>query len=109
MTRGIATFVRAYKSVAADAPPSDRWDALGEAIEQHGRDIDAFAEQVRADRAEWLDRLETANRATHSDALREMHLVEPVEPTPIVGTGTQYLPWMALGLCFVLTCIAVQS
>lgn len=26
----------------------------------------------------------------------------------IVGTGTNYLPAMALGLCFVLTCIAVQ-
>lgn len=110
MTRGIATFVRAYESVAADTPLADRWDALGEAIEQHGRDIDAFAEQVRADRAEWLDRLEVANRATHSDALREMQLV-PVEAEhpPIVGTGTQYLPWMALGLCFVLTCIGVNA
>lgn len=27
----------------------------------------------------------------------------------IVGTGTQYLPIMALGLCFVLTCIGVTT
>lgn len=52
MTSRTAQFVRAYESVAADTSLADRWDALGEAIEQHGRDIDAFAEQVRAERAQ---------------------------------------------------------
>lgn len=115
MTSRTAQFVRAYESVAADTPRADRWDALGEAIEQHGRDIDAYAEQVRADRIEWRERLEAFNRASHSDALREMEPVhmrttyDGLEVTSIVGTGTNYLPAMALGLCFVLTCIAVQS
>lgn len=108
MTGGLGSFVRAYESVAADTPLADRWDALGEAIEQHGRDIDAFAEQARAERIEWRERLEPFNRASHSDALREMQLVDPVEPQSIVGTGTNYLPIMALGLCFVLTCIGVS-
>lgn len=56
----------------------------------------------------YADALEKYNRASHSDALREMQLVDPVEPQSIVGTGTQYLPLMALGLCFVLTCIGVS-
>lgn len=71
----------------------------------------AFTRHARMTHSE---RLEAFNRASHSDALREMKLVERttydgLEVTPIVGTGTNYLPIMALGLCFVLTCIAVQS
>lgn len=66
----------------------------------------AFTRHTRMAHSE---RLEAFNRASHSDALREMQLVDPVEPQSIVGTGTNYLPIMALGLCFVLTCIAVQS
>lgn len=45
--------------------------------------------------------------SANGDGLREL---EPVfaEPQSIVGTGTSYLPAMALGLCFVLTCIGVS-
>lgn len=39
-------------------------------------------------------------RLTH----REMHLA-PAEPVEIVGTGTKWLPLMAMVLCFVLTVI----
>ena len=53
------------------------------------------------------DSLEEFNRATHSDALREMQLV-PAD-TPIVGTGTNWLPIMAFGLMFILTVIGVNA
>lgn len=63
---------------------------------------------LRHARLSHSEQLEAFNRASHSDALREMQLVEPAEPQSIVGTGTNYLPAMALGLCFVLTCIGVS-
>lgn len=44
-------------------------------------------------------------RMAHRRRLIERTKYDGLEVTPIVGTGTQYLPWMALGLCFVLTCI----
>lgn len=47
MTSRTAQFIRAYESVAADTPLADRWDALGEAIEQHGRDIDKARDEHR--------------------------------------------------------------
>lgn len=55
------------------------------------------------------DALEAFNRATHSDALREMQL-EPAETIqPIVGTGTNWLPFMAFGLVFILTVVGVST
>lgn len=63
---------------------------------------------LRHARLSHSEQLEAFNRASHSDALREM---EPVfaEPQSIVGTGTNWLPAMALGLCFVLTCIGAKT
>lgn len=55
------------------------------------------------------ERLEAFNRASHSDALREMQLVEPVEPQSILGTGTNWLPAMSMGLMFILTVIGVNA
>lgn len=55
------------------------------------------------------DSLEEFNRATHSDALREMQLVPAEELQPIVGTGTNWLPLMAFGLIFILTVIGVNA
>lgn len=42
-------FARQLALVNDDTPLADRWDALGEAIEQHGRDIDAAQAAHRAD------------------------------------------------------------
>lgn len=49
MTGGVASFVRCFASVREDTPIADRWDALGEAIEQHGRDIERVQSELRAD------------------------------------------------------------
>lgn len=51
MTGGVASFVRCYISVTEDTPIADRWDALGEAIEQHGHDIDRAQSEHRTDMA----------------------------------------------------------
>lgn len=108
MNGGEQQLARVFASLDA-VPPIDRWNDLtaqSEALEQR---IDDYATTMRAEHAEReRERLEWFNRATHSDALREMQLA-PAEPVEIVGTGTNWLPAMALGLCFVLTCIAVQS
>jgi len=47
MTGGVSTFVRCFASVSADTPIADRWDALGEAIDQHGRDIKRAQSELR--------------------------------------------------------------
>lgn len=49
MTGGLQQFARQLALVNDDTPLADRWDALGEAIEQHGRDIDAARAAHRAD------------------------------------------------------------
>lgn len=51
---------------------------------------------------------ESFNRASHSDALREMQLVPAETIQPIVGTGTRWLPAMSLVLGIVLTVIGVN-
>lgn len=68
----------------------------------------AFTRHARLSHSE---RLEAFNRASHSDALREMQLppAETLQPVNIVGTGTRWLPAMSLGLCFVLTLIGFNS
>lgn len=98
--------------ILALADPEEKWGAawsdLGEAIEQHGRDIDAYIAKVQAERAErptYDERLAAFNVASHPDALREMQL-EPAETEqPVEIVGTHWLPAMSLVLCFVLTVI----
>lgn len=60
----------------------------------------------------FADSLEAYNRATHSDALREMQL-EPAEmhqPMPLVGYRPHWsLYAMAFGLTIILTVVGVSS
>lgn len=49
MTGGFSQYARTAASIPMDTPVADRWDALGEAIERHGRDIDAYRAAHRAD------------------------------------------------------------
>ena len=48
MTGGLSQAARVYASLDAE-PIHDRWHRLGEAIEQHGRDIDLIQTQHRLD------------------------------------------------------------
>lgn len=48
MTSRTAQLARVFASLDA-MPPADRYHQLGEAIEQHGRDIDKARDEHRAD------------------------------------------------------------
>ena len=65
----------------------------------------AFTRHARMAHRPAIGTREHFDWSANGDGLREL---EPVEPQSIVGTGTNYLPAMALGLCFVLTCIGAS-
>ncbi len=101
---------RVYASLDA-VPPIDRWNELtaqSEALEQRMTD---YATTMRAEHAEReRDRLEWFNRATHSDALREMQLVEPVVITkPVSLPGDRYLPVMGLVMAALCVCVWARA
>ena len=98
MNGGLQQFAR----VSADTPLADRWDELGEAIDDYAATMRAEHIERERERQEWF------NRATHSDALREMQLVptEAEKPKPsIVGTGGWLVIPMALALTAACVCI----
>lgn len=49
MTGGVASFVRAYESLSADTPIADRWAAFEDALVEHGRTLDIYHAEARAD------------------------------------------------------------
>ena len=102
MNGGLQQFAR----VSADTPLADRWDELGEAIDDYAATMRAEHIERERDRQEWF------NRSTHSDALREIQLVpaEAEKPKPsIVGTGGWLVIPMALGMGFACTCIGASA
>lgn len=76
--------------------------------------IRAFTRHARMAHRPAIGTREHFDWSANGDGLRELEPVtertayDGLEVTSIVGTGTSYLPAMALGLCFVLTCIGVS-